>query len=833
MTDPRPRFMDRGPPVEILVPPVSVRTVKGSKGRTAKATVGSSAGHGAGGLAQLWDLTAAAPRRVAGPSLRELDDAADAMAALVATQLGRVAGFAARNLGGVTVTAAGLSTFQNVPGPGTPRQAAVSADDLGVIRDAWTVVADDVLVPKIAADYLAGAKGQHDRLAAALPPAVRGLAGRPLLDSPALLHAAGAANRLKGIGDELWQAARTALLEGMSKGESIAKLARRVRDATGVSIGRATTIARTESMAARSAGSYEEMLASGVVVSKTWQATGDLRTRPTHVVADGQTVPMAGKFTVGGWPADRPHDSLLPPEESVNCVVGATRVGFELARAVMRRWYEGEVVTIRYASGDHLTVTPNHPVLRADGRWVPAYLINEGDHCIRAIASRKLVTQPDEYGRPSQISKVYRAARQSTMPERVALTPPDLHGDGDNGKIEIVSVHGKLAFHGELASEEQVQHLGFAFADLARSGFSGVDGGQYPARLATAESNLRLAPTYIGSRSKIPSLGFGEPNHPETVSLRAGSWNQTEASEPARDRWSARAQIGGHGEDALASLISVTKVVQVDKHPFAGHVYNLDTGSGWYSANSIIVRNCRCTLTYGVDTDVATAVNASGADDDDETGFGLWIFHLPGKHDQSTHGRGGALTGNKALAAPPKNLAEMGGDSRSEALWYRAGDNSLDTPDHEPGYVAMNDRLRHGTNLDDRIGEGFDADMDRKIADIDSVMAESKLPHSITVYRGLDTSSFGASGSLKGTTFKDRAFVSTTTNRDSARAYGARMKITVPRGTRAIRMADRDPGLIEREILLDRNLTFRIKDERFRRDDRGRIRDRELDVEII
>ena len=53
-------------------------------------------------------VTAAArrkPRMVSGPSLQELDDAADQMAALVAVHLGRVAGFAARSLGGLTVAA--------------------------------------------------------------------------------------------------------------------------------------------------------------------------------------------------------------------------------------------------------------------------------------------------------------------------------------------------------------------------------------------------------------------------------------------------------------------------------------------------------------------------------------------------------------------------------------------------------------------------------------------------------------------------------------------------------------------------------------------------------
>lgn len=216
---------------------------------------------------------------------------------------------------------AGLWSFAAEP---ASRQAAVSADDVGVITDQWTVVVDTVLIPALAADYTAGLLAQQTRLLAGLTAEQAALFAQPVIDvaEAAQLVAAEARPALAGIGDVVWANARTSLVEGMAAGESIPKLAARVRAAAGVSTARATVIARTESMAARNRGAYDEMstaAALGVVTSKTWLATHDARTRLSHVQADGQTVPFGSKFTVGGWPAEHPHDVLLPAEERVNC----------------------------------------------------------------------------------------------------------------------------------------------------------------------------------------------------------------------------------------------------------------------------------------------------------------------------------------------------------------------------------------------------------------------------------------------------------------------------------------------------------------------------------
>jgi hypothetical protein len=50
----------------------------------------------------------------------------------------------------------------------------------------------------------------------------------------------------------------------------------------------------------------------------------------------------------------------------------------------------------------------------------------------------------------------------------------------------------------------------------------------------------------------------------------------------------------GRSLDGLAGMVKLDQVVKVRRFPFKGDVYNLETVSGWYVANNILVKNCRC-----------------------------------------------------------------------------------------------------------------------------------------------------------------------------------------------------------------------------------------------
>lgn len=126
-------------------------------------------------------------------------------------------------------------------------------------------------------------------------------------------------NRLVDIGDEFWEHARDELVLGINEGESVDKLAARVRDAADVTLPRARTIARTEVIGACNAGSMLTMRSVDLATAKVWLATPDTRTRLDHRLAQGQTVPLDEPFIVGGVPLDHPGDPAGPPGQVINC----------------------------------------------------------------------------------------------------------------------------------------------------------------------------------------------------------------------------------------------------------------------------------------------------------------------------------------------------------------------------------------------------------------------------------------------------------------------------------------------------------------------------------
>lgn len=108
------------------------------------------------------------------------------------------------------------------------------------------------------------------------------------------------------------------------KGESISQMSRRIRSVMENNLADSVRIARTETTrvensARMDAGKEGEKL--GFKMLKEWISTADDRTRPDHVIADGQRVPLDEPFTVGGEKLMYPGDFSLgaSPSNTINC----------------------------------------------------------------------------------------------------------------------------------------------------------------------------------------------------------------------------------------------------------------------------------------------------------------------------------------------------------------------------------------------------------------------------------------------------------------------------------------------------------------------------------
>lgn len=77
--------------------------------------------------------------------------------------------------------------------------------------------------------------------------------------------------------------------------------------------------ARTATVSSSNTGNHSAHVSADGVIAERWLATGDDRTRDSHLAADGQVVAVDGSFEVGGVYAEYPGDPSLPVGELANC----------------------------------------------------------------------------------------------------------------------------------------------------------------------------------------------------------------------------------------------------------------------------------------------------------------------------------------------------------------------------------------------------------------------------------------------------------------------------------------------------------------------------------
>lgn len=196
--------------------------------------------------------------------------------------------------------------------------ASLGPDDASAINELWNGQVDEILLPQVALMYESGGIAVAFDAAHSLKlPEGQGI---PTVTSEhAQQYIASLGNKLRNVGNELWEDVRGELAAGAADGESIEELAARVRNAADFTHARAAATARTTVVAASNAGSYATAQLLGEGVKKVWEATDDARTRPTHAETDGQVRDIDAYFDVGGSQLSYPGDPGGPADEVINC----------------------------------------------------------------------------------------------------------------------------------------------------------------------------------------------------------------------------------------------------------------------------------------------------------------------------------------------------------------------------------------------------------------------------------------------------------------------------------------------------------------------------------
>lgn len=306
-------------------------------------------------------------------------------------------------------------------------------------------------------------------------------------------------------------------------------------------------------------------------------------------------------------------DARAYPIAHPNCVMPDTVSGFYGGLTqITRAWFEGPSYTLawRTQAGLHAaTVGPNHPVLTSRG-WVRAHLLTEGDQLVHDTRAPHAVAgaaaEADFEQVPPSIAQSFEAARAVGVHARVAPSSGDLHGDAIfcQGEVDVVDVDRVLLGEADPAFLEHPLQGDLVWSDVV----------QADSMQPGAEEHLVTTPA--GTTNGIVSGG-------DTVRalLRAGllcrqqcsgrdAAHEPTAAQPcahgrgvhvqsATDLEAGHAAADVHVHDGVDGgccgghrfLLVPIESITVGRH--CGWVYDTSTVGGAFTANGVVVKNCR------------------------------------------------------------------------------------------------------------------------------------------------------------------------------------------------------------------------------------------------
>ncbi|MBT9137177.1 MAG: hypothetical protein DDT34_02264 [Firmicutes bacterium] len=372
-----------------------------------------------------------------------------------------------------------------------------------------------------------------------------------------------------------------------------------------------------------------------------WRLSG------THIVPDVCT-DMAADMS-HGEPGFYPKGKE-PVRPHPQCVAGGTIVSGPKVEASVARWYEGEVIEIETFGGNNLTITPNHPILTAQG-WVAASLLNEGSYVVcsngkqgDSATGAVAVHDPDNHQVPALIEDIVHSFGESgsMTTARVPTSRMDFHGDGIDSEVCVIRANSLLwsDFNSTLLEPglEQLliggstglpffpgqSHFTFSFKRFGHSTNGGVGGlSVAPVVFGSVAGMDELLNLIEGAQSHITTFQelcdtlsvcailFGESQNRFSRKIASNQFFGI-GRRPVLHSFFPRGDALGFEEfsDGVTGLQAVLsgelirryageifedKVLRIRRNPsFAGHVYNLQTSLGWFTANNIITHNCMC-----------------------------------------------------------------------------------------------------------------------------------------------------------------------------------------------------------------------------------------------
>jgi SPP1 gp7 family putative phage head morphogenesis protein len=454
--------------------------------------------------------------------------------------------------------------------------------------------------------------------------------GQPEMMSKVQLLATRAFEQLKGVTASMAADMNRILAQGMIDGRGVLPIAREMaRTIDGLTFKRALMIARSELISAHAEGQLDSFVRLGV---EELGLRAELSTVGDDRVCD-ICAPLDGKiYTI------EEARGVIPLH--VNCLPGDSLI---LARdritAATKRRYDGDVIVLKTARNRELICTPNHPIL-CDGRWVAACTLQKGSHviCDGSVEWESSFHNYDNKKAPARIQDVVEAFAESckVASREVPMSAPDFHGDGTEGQVAVIWTDGHLggSFYpsfkqhalqfGFQGGNQAFRILLFCLSRFAKSfnwDFFSKGGSVGVFDLVRTLFRRHLRPSQCfslagisGSDARfcesIHNCGSGnsmlvsdsQTRHSRNVvrhGIRGTDFSGTPNGSVFRTKvtnnhLASDTILAGKLSSGDSGPVFLDQIVSVGVVSFHGHVFNLETETGYYMAQGIASHNCRC-----------------------------------------------------------------------------------------------------------------------------------------------------------------------------------------------------------------------------------------------
>lgn len=375
--------------------------------------------------------------------------------------------------------------------------------------------------------------------------------------------------------------------------------------AQSLSAARLETVMRTNVMTALNEGAMEEQKSLGKSVSL-------LRLNEVH---DPRTRGAPGTDNPGKhWQMDgfieSPNHPIwlkIRPPNGFNCFLSDARVqGVFIGGS--KAIYSGPIVEIKTRNGNRITCTPNHPILTGRG-WIAADDVTESDDLFSYGGDGRIVNRltdssvssPSELGRtvpnedmPATIKDVFdNLLRNGSFSTSTTCSSLDFHGDAKrfNGDIDIVGTYGMLPNDSFDSGVQDSSKLMFV---------DGPNATELPSHSLSPSALLLKGnkPTCSSSPCgpALPPDGFGVGLHLAPLykfCCGAASHLNRSVEKPSLDDLWTHSQFLRELLEASSGSIRRDNAIEIRRFNYSGHVYDLQSVSGWMVADNIVTSNCR------------------------------------------------------------------------------------------------------------------------------------------------------------------------------------------------------------------------------------------------